>query len=77
MIIPYERLSSETLRAVVEEYINREGTDYGQQELSLNDKVELGLAQLRNREAVIVFDPTLESTTIMPRLEAEQWERDQ
>ena len=75
MIIPYERLSSETLRAVVEEYINREGTDYGQQELSLNDK--LGLAQLRNREAVIVFDPTLESTTIMPRLEAEQWERDQ
>ena len=37
--IPPEKLEDETLTAVLQDYVNREGTDYGLQELSLYDKV--------------------------------------
>ena len=38
--IPAERLPSETLSAVIEEYVLREGTDYGVQEISLQSKIK-------------------------------------
>ena len=38
--IPAERLSAEVLRAVIEEFILREGTDYGSYEVSLEDKID-------------------------------------
>ena len=37
--IPPERLPEGTLVAVIEEYILREGTDYGNQEVSLDNKI--------------------------------------
>ena len=36
--IPYTRLKADTLQAVIEEFILREGTDYGAHEISLDDK---------------------------------------
>ena len=38
--IPSERLSRDVLGAVIEEYILREGTDYGVQEASLESKIK-------------------------------------
>lgn len=58
-------LSPETLRAVIESFVLREGTDYGPQERTLDDKVAQVLAQLRRREAQIVFDPVSETVSIV------------
>jgi len=64
--IPHDHLAKETLREVVESYINREGTDYGLHEQSLDQKVQDVLRQLDSGEAVIVFDPDDESINILP-----------
>lgn len=62
--IPPEQLSPETLRSLVEEFVTREGTDYGQVERNLAEKVEDVLRQLRSGEARILFDPETETTHI-------------
>lgn len=58
-------LAPDTLRAVIESFVLREGTDYGLQETSLDDKVAQVLAQVRRGEAHVVFDPPTESVTIV------------
>ncbi len=63
--IPYERLSPEILRAVIEEFILREGTDYGLLEYSLDDKVSQVEKQLKHGKAVIMFDEESESCTLL------------
>jgi uncharacterized protein len=63
--IPYSELSAQALRSVVEYFVLREGTDYGTQVYSLDQKVEHVLAQLRDGRARIVFDPTSESVDIV------------
>jgi uncharacterized protein len=65
--IPYSELSEEALRAVVEYFVLREGTDYGRQVYSLEEKVEQVLAQLRDGRARIVFDTTSETVDIVTR----------
>lgn len=60
-----EDLAPDTLRAVVESFVLREGTDYGLHETSLDDKVAQVLAQLRREDAHIVFDPQTESVSIV------------
>ncbi|MDP9082500.1 MAG: YheU family protein [Pseudomonadota bacterium] len=60
--VPYSELAPELLRAVVESYVLREGTDYGEKEFSLQDKVAHVISQLERGDARIVFDP--ESQTV-------------
>lgn len=65
MRIPYEKLSSEALVALIESFILREGTDYGSQEVALETKVEQIHRQLVSGEVQIVFDPESESISIV------------
>ncbi len=58
-------LEPDTLRAVVESFVLREGTDYGAHETSLDAKVAQVLLQLRRGEAHITFDPATESVNIV------------
>ncbi len=60
-----EQLSPGALRGIVEEYVTREGTDYGEGDWSLEDKVARVLRQLDRGEARIVFDLELESASIV------------
>ena len=55
-VVP-DDLEPDTLRAVIESFVLREGTDYGVHETSLEDKVAQVLIQLRRGEAHITFDP--------------------
>jgi hypothetical protein len=55
--VPHRELGPETLRAVVESFVLREGTDYGAREYSLGEKVAHVMAQLERGEARIMFDP--------------------
>ncbi|WP_018415871.1 YheU family protein [Teredinibacter turnerae] len=65
MIIPPERLTEEALRGVIEGYITREGTDYGEHELSLPEKVEALMPQVVLGEVLIVFDEESESVNLV------------
>ena len=63
--IPYDQLSPEALQGVVEEFVTRDGTDYGEEEIPLETKIAQVLAQLRSGKAVIVFDQETDSGTIL------------
>ena len=58
-------LEPDTLRAVIESFVLREGTDYGLQETSLEAKVAQVLMQLRRGEAHVTFDPLTESVNVV------------
>ena len=63
--VPYTELAAELLHAVVESYVLREGTDYGEREFSLEEKVAHVMGRLKRGEAQIVFDPETESVSIV------------
>lgn len=63
--VPHAELSEETLRSVIESFVLREGTDYGDREFSLEQKVSHVMRQLERGEAHIVFDPNTESVGIV------------
>jgi uncharacterized protein YheU (UPF0270 family) len=65
VFIPIDSLSVEALRGVIESYVLREGTDYGEREISLPDKVEHVMRQLRRAEAQIVFNAQQETIDIV------------
>ena len=65
VVVPYTELAADLLRAVVESFVLREGTDYGEKEIPLQDKVARVVTQLKKGEAKIVFDPESESITIV------------
>lgn len=58
-------LSPDALRGLVEEFVSREGTDYGHADRSLESKVAAVLRQLESGEARIVFDLASESASIV------------
>lgn len=67
MIIPPESLSIDTLDNILEEFISREGTDYGETELSLEQKLALLRPQIMRREVLIVYDDQQQSVNLVHR----------
>ncbi len=65
VVVPYTELAADLLHAVVESYVLREGTDYGEKEFSLEDKVAHVISRLKRGEARIVFDPESETVSIV------------
>jgi uncharacterized protein YheU (UPF0270 family) len=65
MVIPVSQLQEETLNNILEEFITREGTDYGDYEISLQQKVDRLKRQIVQGDVVIVFDSVLESVNLM------------
>jgi hypothetical protein len=52
---------------MIEEFVTREGTDYGEQETELAQKVAQLRSQLRSGKAGILFYPGSETFQIVPR----------
>jgi uncharacterized protein YheU (UPF0270 family) len=67
VIVPHTSLSSDALSGLVEEFVTREGTDYGLEEHSLDAKRRSVLRQIERGEVLIVFDVESESTTLVHR----------
>ncbi len=64
MEIPWRKLSEEALVAVVEEFVSREGTEYGARDYSLAEKVAQVRTQLRSGKLAIDCDPNTGSCDI-------------
>ena len=63
--IPFEALSADALLGVIDDYVNREGTDYGHRDFDLEQKREAVRRQLESGRASITYDPRTQTTTIV------------
>ena len=64
MEIPYRELSKEALQALIEEFVSREGTEYGAQDYSLENKVEQVIRQLQSGDVKINYDADTQTCQI-------------
>ena len=64
IVIPPADLSARALQGVIESFVLREGTDYGERECSLEQKVAQVRAQLERGQARILFDPESNTVTL-------------
>ena len=64
MIIPIDALEADTLYSLAEAFVLREGTDYGEQEVALEVKVQQVLERLKQGDAVLVYSELHESVDI-------------
>ncbi|GLS92442.1 UPF0270 protein [Psychromonas marina] len=65
MLIPYQSLDSETLYSLIESFILREGTDYGEAEISLESKSQKVLEQVKAGNVLILYSEHTESVTLI------------
>ena len=65
MHIPHKQLSPDALRAVVEEFVSRDGTDHS----SVDDRIERVLHQLDVGSVELHFDQETETCSVVPRVE--------
>ena len=65
MLIPWQSIESDTLDNLIEYFVLREGTDYGEEEVSLAQKVAQVREQLQRGEALLEFSEEHVSVTII------------
>jgi uncharacterized protein YheU (UPF0270 family) len=63
--ITADALSPGALRGLIEAFVLREGTDYGEREFSLDEKVAQIELQLARREVRVMYDPVSETATLV------------
>ena len=67
IVVPHTELAADALTGVIQSFVLREGTEYGEHDVPLETKVLQVRRQLERREAEIVFDPNTESIDIVLR----------
>jgi len=65
--VPWGELSEEALAGVLEEFVTREGTEYGRDEVSLEAKMAAVRAQLAAGEVALLFDAETGTTNLVLR----------
>lgn len=63
--VPWDQIAADTLQALVEEFVTRDGTDYGEYEIALSSKVSQVVKGIKNKEYVIVYDQEMDSVQIV------------
>ena len=59
--VPYTRLKKDVLNSLIEEYICREATDYGERELEFEEKKNRLFKAIKDEKVKIYFEPNEES----------------
>lgn len=67
MIVPYDQLSEQTLQALIEDFVTRDGTDYGWEEMSIQEKAGLLLEQLKSGKLLISYNEELQSCGLVTK----------
>lgn len=63
--VPYEQINPDTLRKMIQEFVTRDGADWGDAGCALEDKVQQVLRQLKNNQVKVVFDLRSETANIV------------
>lgn len=64
--IPWRSLSEDALNGVIEEFVSREGTEYGAEDISLEAKCRQVIRQLEKGDVVITYNDEDLSCSIVP-----------
>jgi len=67
VLIPHQQLSAEALQGLIEDFVTRDGTDYGEIEIALPVKVAQIKRQLDQGDSVIIFNDKDGSITLLPK----------
>jgi uncharacterized protein len=65
--VPLERVDADVVRRVAEEFVTRDGTDYGAAEKTLDQKVADVRRDLERGRATIVYDAVSDTINIVPK----------
>ena len=68
--VPPDRLANETLEALLEEFASRDGTDYGERETPLQQKVDALRSQLATGDLQLLYDADSEQWDLLERAAA-------
>ena len=63
--VPRDQLAADTLQALVEEFVTRDGTDYGENEIALSSKVNQVVNGIKKKEYVIVYHQEMDCVQIV------------
>lgn len=66
MIIPLDSLSTDTLNAIIESFVLTEGTEYGSEDIPLEEKMAQVKEQLVQKSAVLVYSELHQTVNILP-----------
>lgn len=68
--VPYERINADTLKKMVQEFVTRDGADWGDAGCTLAEKVDQVLEQLKSRKVRIVLDLRSQTANFIPSRQA-------
>ena len=63
--IPIDQLSPEALDGVIEEFVSRNGSDYGMTDVPLETKMQQVKRQLKSGQSVLVYDEAMQTCNIL------------
>jgi uncharacterized protein YheU (UPF0270 family) len=63
--VPIHAIDEETLARLVEEFVTRDGTDYGLTEISTERKVTRAMAALDTGKTIVIFEPSTGTVTLV------------
>lgn len=67
MIVPWREIDAETLDNLLEEYVSRDGTDYGESEVSVETRVGQMRRRLEKGDAFVWVDEDTGDINILSR----------
>jgi uncharacterized protein YheU (UPF0270 family) len=65
--VPHDRIAPTTLRALAEEFVTRDGTDYGATEKTLEQKVAGLMKQLEQGHAKVFYEAKTDTINIVAK----------
>lgn len=63
--IPFEQINPDTLNRMIQEFVSRDGADWGDAGCTLEEKVKQVLNQLRSNKIKVVFDLTSQTANLV------------
>ena len=66
--VPYQDINPETLRNMIEEFVSRDGSDWGDTGGSMEDKIKQVLRQFEAGKIKVVYDLTSQSANIVSKV---------
>ena len=69
LIIPFSELSEDALQTLIEDFVTRDGTDYGWDEMTTQQKAEHLLALLKKGELLISYNEESQSCGLLTKEE--------
>lgn len=72
MRVPPQAIPAETLQNLIEEFVTRDGTDYGEREISLSERVTQVERLLAQGEMAIWFDEATETVSLLTRRQMQE-----